>query len=225
MASSYLDAVLAKLKEFEGCVPWMYLDTVGKVTVGIGMMLPSGLAADALPFVSGERSATATEIGAEFARVSAMTKGRVAKFYAKSGGLRLSQETIDDRLRGTLEGFEGYLRRYLPTYDELPDAAKIALLDMVYNLGPGRLFAEYPRLIAAIEAGDWKAAAAASERRGPSPARNLWTREQLLAAAKDVVTEIKAVGESEGLWWAMAGLTAALAAALAFVVYDEAQRR
>ena len=43
----------AKLKEFEGCVPWMYRDTVGKVTVGVGLMLPDINAAQALPFLAG----------------------------------------------------------------------------------------------------------------------------------------------------------------------------
>ena len=225
MGSAYLETVLAKLKEFEGCVPWMYLDTVGKVTVGIGLMLPSGPAADALPFVIGDRAATTAEIAKEFARVSGMEKGRVAKFYARTGGLRLTQEAIDTKLRSTLEGFEGYLRRYLPMYDSLPDAAKVALLDMVYNLGPGRLFAEYPRLIAAIEAGDWKAAAAASARRGPSPARNLWTKQQLLDAAKAVVSDVRAATESNTLRWIMAAVAGLAAAALALVIYDEARQR
>jgi len=38
--ATYLEQSLAKLKEFEGCVPWMYRDTVGKITVGVGLMLP-----------------------------------------------------------------------------------------------------------------------------------------------------------------------------------------
>ena len=225
MTPAYMEIALAKLKEFEGCVPWMYLDTVGKVTVGIGLMLPSGLAADALPFTVGDRAAVAAEIATEFARVSCMARGRAAKFYSKVGGLRLPQETIDSRLVETLQGFEGYLRRHIETYDDLPDPAKTALLDMVYNLGPGRFFAEYPRLIAAIEAGDWKRAAAASERRGPGAARNLWTKQQLLDAAKSVVTEIKAASGSGAMRWLLAGLTAAGAAALALVIYDEAQQR
>jgi GH24 family phage-related lysozyme (muramidase) len=46
------------LKQFEGCVPWMYRDTVGKVTVGVGLMLPDVRAAQALPFLAGERAAS-----------------------------------------------------------------------------------------------------------------------------------------------------------------------
>jgi len=46
------------LKEFEGCVPWMYRDTVGKVTVGVGLMLPDAKTAQALPFLAGSEPAT-----------------------------------------------------------------------------------------------------------------------------------------------------------------------
>ena len=45
--ATYLEQSLEKLKEFEGCVPWMYRDTVGKVTVGVGLMLPDVEAAQA----------------------------------------------------------------------------------------------------------------------------------------------------------------------------------
>jgi len=48
--SGTFDQSLAQLKTFEGCVPWMYRDTAGKVTVGVGLMLPDAAAACALPF-------------------------------------------------------------------------------------------------------------------------------------------------------------------------------
>jgi len=47
----------------------MYRDTVGKVTVGVGLMLPDAKAAEALPFIVGTRPATPQEIAAEFTRV------------------------------------------------------------------------------------------------------------------------------------------------------------
>jgi len=64
---------------------------------------------------------------------------------------------------------------------------------MIYNLGPGELFNGFPHLIAAVESGSWAEAAAHCLRRGPSPARNNWTREQFLSA---VVTTIQAETES-----------------------------
>ena len=194
--ATYMEQLLAKLKEFERCVGWMYQDTAGKVTVGVGLMLPDGAAAEALPFQVGGRAASAAEIGAEFARVGEMAIGRSAAFYRRpGGGVELLPGTIDARLRGVLEEFEGRLRASLAGYDALPDGAKMALLDMAYNLGPTGLLLGYPRLIGAVERGDWAVAAACCLRHGPSAERNAWTRQQFLGA---VVGAIRAEAE---LWW------------------------
>jgi GH24 family phage-related lysozyme (muramidase) len=191
--ANYLEQSLAQLKEFEGCVPWMYRDTVGKVTVGVGLMLPDAKAAEALPFVLEGRSATSAELAAEFARVDAMAIGRLPAFYKQVASLELSQEAIDARLSAILQGFDADLCGRIPHYDSFPDGVKMALLDMIYNLGPGELFNGFPHLMAAVEAGSWTQAAACCMRRGPSPERNAWTREQFLSA---VVGTIKA--EAEG---------------------------
>jgi hypothetical protein len=69
----------------------------------------------------------------------------------------------------------------------------MALLDMIYNLGPAGLFKGFPHLVAAIQTGAWAQAAEHCIRRGPGAARNDWTREQFLSA---VVGTIKAEAES-----------------------------
>ena len=102
----YLEQSLTKLKEFEGCVPWMYRDTVGKVTVGVGLMLPNTEAAQALPFFAGVRAATPQEIAAEFVRVDALAPGHPSSFYKAPGSLELTQQTINARLTAVLQGFE-----------------------------------------------------------------------------------------------------------------------
>ncbi len=193
---SYLDRSIAKLEEFEGCVPWMYRDTVGRVTVGVGLMLPDAQAAQALPFLAGSQMATPAEAASEFARIHAMPMAREASFYKVAGSLELTQETIHANLRMVLEGFEDDLRKEVSQYDGLPDGVKMALLDMVYNLGPAGLFRGFPHLMAAVKAGEWAQAASCCARRGPGPVRNAWTREQFLGA---VSATIKA--EAEG--WAV----------------------
>jgi GH24 family phage-related lysozyme (muramidase) len=191
--ATYLEQSLAKLKEFEGCVPWMYRDTVGKVTVGVGLMLPDAKAAEALPFLLGSRAATPQEIATEYARVDAMTMGRASAFYKTPSSLELSQQTMDAKLSSVLQGFETDLRTRFPHYDTLPDGVKMALLDMIYNLGPAGLFKGFPHLVAAVENGAWAQAAEHCIRRGPGEARNNWTRQQFLSA---VVGTIKAETES-----------------------------
>jgi GH24 family phage-related lysozyme (muramidase) len=191
--ATYLEQSLAKLKEFEGCVPWMYRDTVGKITVGVGLMLPDAKAAEALPFMLGTRAATPEEIAAEYARVNAMPMGRSSAFYKIPTSLVLTQQTIDAKLTAVLAGFEADLRSRFPHYDALPDGIKMALLDMIYNLGPAGLFKGFPHLVVAIRTGAWQQAAEHCIRRGPSAARNAWTREQFLSA---VVGTIKAEAET-----------------------------
>ena len=195
MADNYVEQALAKLKEFEGSIPWMYRDTAGRITVGVGLMLPDARAAESLPFLNGPRPATAQEIAAEFARVNALPAARTPDFYRSPISLLLTEQTIEAKLRAIIENFEIALRTRFPHYDTFPDSVKLALLDMIYNLGPEGLFHGFPHLIAAVEAGSWAQAAERCLRRGPSAARNAWTRQQFLDA---VVDTIKA--EAEGLW-------------------------
>jgi GH24 family phage-related lysozyme (muramidase) len=171
----------------------MYRDTVGKVTVGVGLMLPDAKAAQALPFLVGTRAATPEEIAAEYARVEAMAMGRASAFYKTPTALVLTQQTIDAKLTSVLAGFEADLKAQFPHYDGLPDGVKMALLDMIYNLGPAGLFKGFPHLVAAIQTGAWAQAAQHCMRRGPGTARNDWTREQFLSA---VIGTIKAEAES-----------------------------
>jgi GH24 family phage-related lysozyme (muramidase) len=166
----------------------MYRDTVGKVTVGVGLMLPDAKAAEALPFVLGTRTATPEEIAAEYARVEALPIGRASAFYKTPTSLVLTQQTIDAKLTSVLAGFETDLRRQFPHYDSLPDGIKMALLDMIYNLGPAGLFKGFPHLVAAIQTGAWQQAAEHCMRRGPGAARNDWTREQFLSSVVGTIT-------------------------------------
>jgi GH24 family phage-related lysozyme (muramidase) len=171
----------------------MYRDTVGKVTVGVGLMLPDAKAAQALPFLLNNRPVTPEDIAAEYARVDALPQGRAAAFYKTQTSLELTQQTIDAKLLSVLENFEADLRTEFPHYDTFPDAIKLALLDMIYNLGPQGLFHGFPHLISAIQTGNWSLAADHCTRRGPAPARNDWTRQQFLSS---VATTIKAEAES-----------------------------
>jgi GH24 family phage-related lysozyme (muramidase) len=208
--AAYLDESLAKLEWFEGAIPWMYLDTRGNVTVGIGLMVPDVAAAQNLPFMIGSQAATPTEIAVEFMRVHAMPMGRPALFYHVDNGLVLEKAEIDSLLRRVLTGFEGQLRAAIAGYDGFPDSVKLALLDMAYNLGPEALLRGYPVLIAAVEAGNWAKAAANCFRHGPGAARNQWTQKMFL---ENVVGTVSAEGDGslKRFGYGMVGLGAAAA--------------
>lgn len=195
--ATYLEQSLEKLKEFEGCVPWMYRDTTGNVTVGIGTMLPNAHAAAALPFEVAGMGISAEQIGAEFSRVSGLPAGRLPQFYRQRDSPQLPMSSVEQCLRSVLVSFETQLRQHLPRYDALPDRAKLALLDMAYNLGVTGLLHGYPRLLGAVAAGNWAEAAGQCFRHGISSERNSWTRLEFLAAATvaGVVDDVKAMAE------------------------------
>ncbi len=69
-------------------------------------------------------------------------------------------------------------------FDHFPQIAKVALHDMIYNLGETRLRNEFPNFNAAVIQRDWVTAASESHRLGISEQRNEGTRQQLLSAAK-----------------------------------------
>jgi len=207
--ADYLEQSLKKLEEFEGSIPWMYRDTAGHVTVGVGLMLPDAAAAMHLAFALEGHPATAEEIAAEFARVDALPMGRPALFYRAPDKPELPQAEIDSLLQSVLSGFEGELKAALPGYDGFPDSVKIALLDMAYNLGPAGLLHGYPRMIRAVEAGNWAQAAANCMRVGPGAARNNWTRQMFL---QNVVSTLKAEAESaiKQICYGLVGIAASL---------------
>jgi GH24 family phage-related lysozyme (muramidase) len=215
--ATYLEQSLAMLEQFEGSIPWMYLDTNGNVTAGVGFPLPDVASAQRLHFTIDDRPATEDEVAAEFARVHAMAMGRPAQFYHRDHSPELPQVDIDALLRHHLLGFEADLRAALPGYDDFPDGVKMALLDMAYNLGPAALLKGYPRLIRAVGNGDWAKAADSCFRHGPGATRNQWTRKMLLGTA--VGTIFGATGAaSEGVLkqtcFGLIGLTATVVAKL-----------
>lgn len=181
---SYLDDSLARLEIFEGTVPWMYLDTRGFVTVGVGELLANAAKAETLAFVDpdGEPS-TQGAILDEFNRVSALLPAKVAAFYRSPTSPVLPHSAIDTLLMNHLNFFDGQLAGRFPNYADFPDPAKLGLLDMIYNLGQVGLFQHFPHFMAAVDKQDWLNAAANCHRVGPSQERNDWTHQQFVAAA------------------------------------------
>ena len=107
----------------------------------------------------------------------------LAKSYRPFTKLDLTDKAIDDLLLVELEKFDGQLKANFAGYDNYPEPARRALLDMIYNLGLDGL-KQFAKLKKAVEAGNWQAAAAECVRKGPSKERNDWTRDRFLQAAK-----------------------------------------
>jgi GH24 family phage-related lysozyme (muramidase) len=181
----YLQDSLAHLEIFEGVVPWMYLDTKGFVTVAVGELLATPAHALALAFVdANNQPSTPAAIQAEYTRVSALSPGKFpAAFYRSPLSPTLPHPAVDVLLARHLTLFDTQLNQRFANYSVFPDAAKLGLLDMIYNLGVTGLFNGFPTFMSYVQNQNWAGAATQCLRNGPSPQRNDWTRQQFLAAA------------------------------------------
>jgi GH24 family phage-related lysozyme (muramidase) len=179
--TAYELAYLPWCKKWEGCCAWFYLDTRGNVTCGVGFELPTILTAQAFPWYLCATPlvtiATAQEVATEWNRVKAMAPGRTPDFY-NAHTLVLKQTDIDAHLLTLLDQTDEALQRDYPGFEGFPDAVKMALADMDYNLGDAKLRNTYPHFDAAVDRQDWATAALQCRRNGIGDARNAWTQQQ-----------------------------------------------
>lgn len=178
----YVLTLLDKLPEFEGAIAWMYLDSVGKVTVAEGLMVPDVSSALALPFQFAGAIAEPGDIRADFLRVEKMKPCMAPGFYHCATSVTLTHDYMRVLALRTLVRFDGFLRSEFPSLDSYPDVVKPAMLDMIYNLGPGRL-QSFHQWRDAVLTKNWAQAAATCHRRQISADRNAWAAAQFLAGA------------------------------------------
>lgn len=174
------------LKKWEGNVLYMYLDSVGLVTVGIGNLLRTVESAQRLPFinVSNGKPATDAEVASAFSAVSQKNAGLHWTKYKLEPSIEISEDTSRDlaltRLR--TEFLPG-IRRKFPAFDDYPRSAQRFIVDMAYNGGVGYFAKRH--MVGAIERRQWLEAVPLVPTKG-NPRRNAW-RETMLrqAAAED----------------------------------------
>ncbi|MBV9301622.1 MAG: glycoside hydrolase family protein [Acidobacteriaceae bacterium] len=166
------------LIENEGNLCHMYLDTVGRVTVGVGHMIPNVHEAEKLSFVlhGCTTQATLDQIASDYAKVESQQRGMLAEHYRPFTALDMTPSAIDELLSLDIATMEAGVRAAFHGYDTYPAPAQDALLDMAFNLGVNGLVTKFPHLKAAAEAGDWQTCAAECRRNGISDARNEKTR-------------------------------------------------
>ena len=162
------------IKSGEGSISHMYLDTVGKVTIGVGNMLPTAESAAEHPFVHADDGtpATAEEIRAEFEHMSEQTEGKLAANYKQYTKLVLTEDYIDELLNRRIDGFEQQLKRDFPKFEAYPEPAMLGLMDMAFNLGNAGLVNKFPTFTKAAQDEDWSACERECNRRGISETRN-----------------------------------------------------
>jgi GH24 family phage-related lysozyme (muramidase) len=176
------ETVIPRIESFEGRVPHLYLCTGGDVTIGIGHAILNAANAATLSFSLDGRAATADEITADWGRVSAAEKGKVALAYQALTQCRMSDDDINALIASDLQSFTAQLAQALPNWGNYPEPAQEALFDMGFNLGIHGLL-KFKNMLAAVDAGKWNDAAAHCHRLGIGDARNRQTANLFLRAA------------------------------------------
>jgi GH24 family phage-related lysozyme (muramidase) len=190
---------------FEGLVPFMYQDTKGLITIGMGNLIdPVSLALN-LPFqwrnkpgvVHPGSPATHADIRAEWHRIKNDTT------LAKKGyracdplcNLELNRTAIAKLIFDKLQANEIILKRVsaFSDFDTWPADAQMGLLSMAWAMGPG--FADHhrwPKFRAACAAADFDDAAANCRMHSVHESRNI-ANKRLFENAASVIA-----GEADG---------------------------
>lgn len=172
------------VEEEEGREPKMYLDSANPawVTAGVGHRIVTVGDAMALPFVTtGGGKAPVEWISQDFSVVHGATRGMIAERYSGLSRCFLMDEAIDHLLIADLRRFLAELRRNVAEFDVWPEPVQDATADMAFNLGIGG-FMQYHKLLAAIDAKNYKVAAQECRRNGISQKRNDDTAHLFLSA-------------------------------------------
>ncbi len=173
-----LEALKSSLRAHEGVVPHLYLDTKGFVTCGCGHMLPSAEAACALPWLWDIHKTVAgpESIASEYARVKAMSAGKVASLYKpRVASLYLTEESIDALLDADVAAKYAELEAAIFGFSAYPECVQCGLLDIAFNCGVAGIIHGFPKLVEHVKHADWEGAAQESRRPEVSPERNEWT--------------------------------------------------
>lgn len=199
LKDSVKDELIEQLEKLEGRVNHFYLDSVGKVTIGIGhLVISEGAAAELslyIPRMFGWflRRATEEEIRAEYQFVLLNGPDNPSRFkasyYKQFTRLIMLDEDIEKLLLKHIDSFYGELKQlysrqkgFQREFDEFPDEVQMALFDMIFNLGMTNLRTSWPKFNGAIKIEDWQTAAAESRRRQISATRNNYVRDLFLLA-------------------------------------------
>ena len=173
LAAEEVTTLRNNIERYEGKVSHMYLDSRGFVTIGVGHLLIDVSAAQKLPLqtTSGD-IASEDVVAAEFALVHQQEGNRVAGYYQSFTALHLSDEAMDALTDKHIDSFYKELKVIYVEFDSFPRNVKLALFDLIFNLGMTALRKKWPKLNGCIAGRDWVGAAENCRRRGIADARN-----------------------------------------------------
>lgn len=194
--SSVKKRVAEKLEQYEGRLDHLYLDSKGKVTVGIGHMVPSSAAMISVTMYKKEDKATKVatfdQKKKEYETISKKKKGYRASWYKTHTTLFMKSADIEAQRDVHLDSFYSELTNiykkgngYASSFDEFPEDVQVALFDLIFNLGATKLNNTFPNFNKAIKDQDWEKAAKESNRPDVNQARNDFVKGLLNGVAEE----------------------------------------
>jgi len=185
--------VSKKIEQYEGRFNHLYLDTKGKVTVGIGHLIPNrnAIATTALYKVKNNlpsQLATLSEKQAEYDKISKLPWGQRygantfkahATLVIKDSDINLQRDKHINSFYNELTTLYKKSNGYTDDFDKLHKNVQLALFDMIFNLGASKIISSFPSFNKALKAGDWKKAATESNRPDVNAARNQYVKQLL----------------------------------------------
>ncbi|TDX58964.1 hypothetical protein [Orenia marismortui] len=179
------------LLEGENKTTYMYCDTKGNVTIGVGHLISNLNVAIKLPFKrkSDNHKADANDIEKEYKKMKSIWKKNsnyIHTYYGKKASLYISEADIDNTFKLDILKKEINIKAALQkkgiVYDNLSREVQLAIFDMAYNMGATGLVNKFPNFIVAIKDANYKEAAKQSSRLDVSKKRNLFVKRLLLKA-------------------------------------------
>lgn len=189
--------LIARLERYEGRSPHLYLDSLGFVTVGVGHLIETEADIDTLDFYTlsngkPDRLADSKRKRAEYAAVATLTPNRSLNYYKSNTSLVMVDADIDALTAKHIQSFYSELvadyrvsKGYTSNFDDFPEEVQLALFDMIFNLGRGRLKSQFVKFNTAVKSEDWTTAGRESRRFQLQAPRNNYVKSLFDKAAAD----------------------------------------
>jgi len=180
-----------KLTQYEGKFNHLYLDTKGKVTTGVGHLIPNKIAIASVALYKVKNNlpfqlASLHEKQTEYDKIAKLPWGQrygAASFkkhttlVMKDADINLILDKHIDSFYKELSNIFNKAKGYPENFDQLHKNVQQALFDMIFNLGATKIVNTFPSFNAALKNSDWKKAATESNRPDVSPARNQYVKQ------------------------------------------------
>lgn len=172
---------------YEGEVHHLYLDSHGRPTIGVNFHFHNrnDFAKLELRELRSKRSASRETKLQEYDKISKLPAGYVANFYSSFCTLYIPHTEIQRVLALTLNRLRHELAQHYTDYDNMPQSAQLAILDLAYQLGLAALPSQFPELDQAIAKEQWHKASQLCARKQVSQARNDKTKQLFLRAEQE----------------------------------------